>query len=90
MFGRMKMLFCFCAMPVHVIVIGSACPIHLVDGLGHVIVDRIQIVPVMHPLGNRQSGGKRQAYRKSTNDKRFLHRFSSPELCTYTSSNVGE
>ncbi len=75
MFGRMKMLFSFCAMPVHIVVIGSACPIHLADRFRDVIVDRIQIVPIMHPFGNRQSGRKRQTNSESTNDKRFLHRF---------------
>src|SRR5271165_4724945 len=71
----MQMLFCLYAMSLHVIVVGGAGAVQLVDGFLHVVVDRIQVMPVMNPIGNGDPGSERQTYGKNSNDKR-LHGFS--------------
>jgi hypothetical protein len=49
--------------------------VQLFDRFFHVVMDRIQIVPVMHPVGNRDPGNERQTHRKNGNGNRFLHSF---------------
>ena len=57
-FRRMQMLFRFCTMSSHIVVVRRASVIHLMDRFYHMVMDRIQVVPVMHSLGNRDPGGK--------------------------------
>jgi hypothetical protein len=76
----MKMLFRLCAMAGHIVVVGSAGVVELFDGFLDVFMDAVQIVPVMHSIGNGDPGNERQTHRKNGNDNRFVHSFSSPKL----------
>jgi Asp/Glu/hydantoin racemase len=64
---RMQMLFRLRAMPSHIVMVGCAGLVHLMDCLSHVFLDPLQIVPVMNPIGDRDPGSKRQAHRKNGN-----------------------
>ena len=57
--GRFQMLFRLGAMPSHIVVVGGSGVIHFMNCFHHVIMNRVQIVPVMHPIGNRDPGNKR-------------------------------
>ena len=55
MLGRVQMLFGLRAVALHIVMVGGAGMIHLSDGFIHVVVDSIQIVPVVNSFGNRDS-----------------------------------
>src|ERR1017187_433928 len=74
---RMQMLFRLRAMPSHIVMVGCAGLVHLMDCLSHVFLDPLQVVPVMNLIGNRDPGSKRQTRRKNRNYNRFRHSFSS-------------
>ncbi len=58
MLGCVQMFFRLGAMPGHIVVIGSAGVLQLMDRFLHVVMDRVQIVPVMNPVGNRDPRDK--------------------------------
>jgi len=60
-FGRAQMFFSLDAVPRHVVVIGGTGTFHLMDRFLYVVVDGIQIVPVMNSVGKCCTGNKRQA-----------------------------
>ncbi len=72
----MQMMLCLCAMPGHVVVVGFAGVVQFVDRFLHVAMNRVQIVPVMHSIGDGDSGNKRQTHRKNSNDNRLIHKFA--------------
>jgi hypothetical protein len=52
------MFFGFGAMSSHIVVVSGAGRFQFVDGIEHVVVDSLQVVPVAH-LPNRDSRDKR-------------------------------
>jgi len=72
---RMQMLFRLRAMASHIVMVGCASPVHLTLCLLHVFLDRLQVVPVMNLIGNRDPGSKRQTHRKNRNYNRSRHSF---------------
>jgi hypothetical protein len=57
-FGAVQQLLGFGAVTVHVVVVGGTGAIHFMDGLGHVFVDFVQIVPVVNRCGNGCARGE--------------------------------
>src|SRR5215469_4480884 len=74
-FSRPQMLFCPCAVSCHVVVVRGASIFHFVDRFLDVVMALIQVVPVMHPLGNRDSCNESQARKKNGSSDCFLHSF---------------
>ncbi len=72
----MQMMLRLRAMSGHIIVVGFAGVVEFVDRFLHVVMDRVQIVPIMHSIGDGDSGNKRQTHRKNSNDNRLIHNFS--------------
>ena len=56
--GCMQMLFRLGAMPLHVVVVGGAGVVQLMNRFLDVVMDRVEIVPVMNSIGNRDPGDK--------------------------------
>jgi hypothetical protein len=72
------------AMSSHVIVIGCAGIFHFVDRFLYVVMDFLQIVPVVNLVGNRDSGSKRQTGRKSGNSIAFFIDRFPPKIVDYS------
>jgi hypothetical protein len=49
--------------------------IHLFDGFFHVVMDRVEVVPVVNFFGKRDSGNKRQTRGNYGTCNRFGHNF---------------
>ncbi len=77
MLGCPQMFFRSCAMPSHIVVVGFAGMIQLMDRFLHMFVDRFQIVPVAHPISDRDSSNERQTHGQNGNGNRLLHSFLS-------------
>jgi len=58
MLGRVQMFFRLCAVPSHIVVVRRAGVLHLFDRFERVVVGRVQVVPIMNPVGNRDSGNE--------------------------------
>ena len=71
----MEMLFGLGAMALHIVVVGGAGMIHLFDGFFHVVMDRVEVVPVVNFFGKRDSGNKRQTRGNYGTCNRFGHNF---------------
>ena len=54
----MQMLLGLRAMALHIVMVGGAGTVHFLDGFIHVIVGGFQIVPVTHPVSNRDPGNE--------------------------------
>jgi hypothetical protein len=57
-FRGVKMLFCFRTMSLHIVVVRCAGAIHLMDGFYHVVVDCVQVMPIVNPIGDGDSGSE--------------------------------
>jgi len=77
--GGAKVLFGLCAVAGHIVMISGARMLHLVDRLNNVVVDGVQIVPVMNSFGKCDPSSERQAERNKS--KSFLHSFTSHREC---------
>ena len=90
-FSRPQMLLCFRAMSCHVVVVRGASIFHLLDRFLDVVMALIQVVPVMHSLGNRDSCNESQARRKNGSSDCFIHSFSPRPCrlisCTHSTSS---
>ena len=73
-FRRAQMFFSPGAVALHVVVIGSAGALHLMDGFVDVFVSFPKVTPVANLRLDNRTGGKRQ--HKRENGKSFLHYFS--------------
>jgi hypothetical protein len=73
--GGMEMLFGLGAMALHIVVVRGAGMIHLFDGFFHVVMDRVEVVPVVNFFGKRDSGNKRQTRGNYGTCNRFGHNF---------------
>jgi len=58
-FRFMQVMLRLGAMAGHIVVVGFAGVVQFVDSFLHVAMNRFQIVPVMHSIGDRDSGNKR-------------------------------
>ena len=65
------MLLSLRAMSVHVVVVRGTGSLHLVDSLSDVLVDFIEIVPVMNSFGQRAAGNEGET--ESDDYSGFLH-----------------
>jgi hypothetical protein len=63
-FRCVQMFLGFCAVAVHIVVIGCASAFHFVDRLDDVLVNIVKVVPVMNPLRTNHAGNERQADRR--------------------------
>ena len=89
-FSRPQMLLRFRAMSCHIVVVRGASIFHLLDRFLDVVMALIQVVPVMHFLGNRDSCNESQARRKNGSSDCFIHSFplDLSRLISCTHSNI--
>ncbi|MFY9905607.1 MAG: hypothetical protein WAK62_10705 [Terriglobales bacterium] len=56
---RVEVFFGLSAMSSHIVVVGGTGVVQLSDRFLDMVMDRVQIVPVMHSIGDRDPGNKR-------------------------------
>ena len=54
-------------MAVHIVMIGLPRPLHLVDRLDNMVVDRVEIVPVADPVSGDGASNKQNATAPASN-----------------------
>ena len=59
----------------HSVIVGCLDSFQLMNCFMHVFTDLFNVVPVLNPLGNRDSAHKRQTRRKNSDSNGFLHHF---------------
>jgi hypothetical protein len=57
-FGGVQVLFGLRAMAFHIIVVGSAGAVHFVDRFQYMLVNFVEIVPIMNLLGEQRACDK--------------------------------
>ena len=87
MLGGSQMVFSLRAMSIHVVMIGGASAIHLMDGFDYVLVDAVEIVPIPHLRGHSCTGNKRQG--DSRNGQQSLHKVFSLRRRIYPDARSG-
>jgi len=77
-FGCVQMLLGLCTVPLHIVVVGGASPVHFVDRFQNALVNFLEVVPIVNLSCNHGPSYKRQI--KSGYCKSFPHCFSCEQI----------
>jgi hypothetical protein len=69
--GLAEVFLCLGAVALHVVVVGRAGSLHFVDRFNNVLVNIIEVVPIVNLSRNQRAGNKRKS--KTGNSKWFPH-----------------
>jgi len=57
----------------HIVVVGGTGVVQFSDSFFHMVMNRVEIMPIVDFIGNRNSDNERQTDTKNGNGNHFLH-----------------